>query len=142
MIPHFCSWAFLLLLLLLSSFRISSISFWFSLKIFLFTSIAHVFLSPSSIRALSVLTVVVLNSTSGSDANSVVSNYIFCPFVCLNRASPVAQPLRTHLQFTSHRRHRFDRWVRKIPWRRKRKPTPVFLHGESHGQRSLGGYSS
>ena len=39
------------------------------------------------------------------------------------------------------RRHRFDPWVRKIPWRRKWKPTPVFLPGESHGQRSLVGYS-
>ena len=27
------------------------------------------------------------------------------------------------------------------PWRRKRQPTPVFLPGESHGQRSLAGYS-
>ena len=27
------------------------------------------------------------------------------------------------------------------PWRRKRQPTPVFLPGESHGQRSLVGYS-
>ena len=31
--------------------------------------------------------------------------------------------------------------VGKIPWRRKRQPTPVFLPGESHGQRSLAGYS-
>ena len=30
--------------------------------------------------------------------------------------------------------------VRKIPWRRKWQPTPVFLPGESHGQRSLAGY--
>jgi len=30
---------------------------------------------------------------------------------------------------------------RKIPWRRKWQPTPVFLPGESHGQRSLAGYS-
>ena len=29
----------------------------------------------------------------------------------------------------------------KIPWRRKGQPTPVFLPGESHGQRSLEGYS-
>ena len=35
----------------------------------------------------------------------------------------------------------FNPWVRKIPWRRKRQPTPVFLLGESHGQRSLVGYS-
>ena len=32
-------------------------------------------------------------------------------------------------------------WVRKIPWRRKWQPTPVFLPGEFHGQRSLAGYS-
>ena len=35
------------------------------------------------------------------------------------------------------RRHGFDLWVRKISWKRKRQPTPVFLSGESHGQRSL-----
>ena len=28
-----------------------------------------------------------------------------------------------------------------IPWRRKWQPTPVFLPGESHGQRNLAGYS-
>ena len=31
--------------------------------------------------------------------------------------------------------------VRKIPWRRKWQPTPVFLPGEFHGQRSLADYS-
>ena len=31
-------------------------------------------------------------------------------------------------------------WVRKIPWRRAWQPTPIFLPGESHGQRSLEGY--
>ena len=35
----------------------------------------------------------------------------------------------------------FDPWVGKISWRRKWQPTPVFLPGESHGQRSLVGYS-
>ena len=35
----------------------------------------------------------------------------------------------------------FDPWVRKIPWRRAWPPTPVFFTGESHGQRSLVGYS-
>ena len=39
------------------------------------------------------------------------------------------------------RRCGFDLWVRKIPWRRAWQPTPVFLPGESHGQRSLAGYS-
>ena len=36
--------------------------------------------------------------------------------------------------------HRFDSWVGKTPWRRAWQPTPVFLPGESHGQRSLVGY--
>ena len=35
----------------------------------------------------------------------------------------------------------FDPGVRKISWRRKWQPTPVFLPGKSHGQRSLVGYS-
>ena len=35
----------------------------------------------------------------------------------------------------------FDPWVEKIPWRRKWQPTPVFLPGKSHGQRSLVGSS-
>ena len=39
------------------------------------------------------------------------------------------------------KRHRFNPWVRKIPWSRARQPTPVFLPGESHGQTSLAGYS-
>ena len=33
----------------------------------------------------------------------------------------------------------FNPWVRKFPWRRKWQPTPVFLPGESHRQRSLAG---
>jgi len=35
----------------------------------------------------------------------------------------------------------FDPWVRKIPWRKKWKPTPTFLLGKSHRERSLVGYS-
>ena len=34
-----------------------------------------------------------------------------------------------------------DPWAGKIPWRREWQPTPLFLLGESHGQRSLAGYS-
>ena len=33
-------------------------------------------------------------------------------------------------------RHGFDPWIGKIPWKRKWQHTPVFLPGESHGQRS------
>ena len=35
----------------------------------------------------------------------------------------------------------FNPWVRKISWRRKWQPAPVFLPGNFHGQRSLAGYS-
>ena len=35
---------------------------------------------------------------------------------------------------------RFNPWIGKIPWRRKWQPTPVFLPGEFHAQRSLVGY--
>ena len=38
-------------------------------------------------------------------------------------------------------RPEFNPWVGKILWRREWHPTPVFLPGESHGQRSLVGYS-
>ena len=34
-----------------------------------------------------------------------------------------------------------DPWVSKIPWRRAEQPTLVFLSGESHGERSIVGYS-
>ena len=40
------------------------------------------------------------------------------------------------LQCRRHRKRGFNPWVRKIPWRRKWQPTPVFLPGESHGQRA------
>ena len=38
------------------------------------------------------------------------------------------------------KRRRFNPWVAKIPWRRKRQPTPAFLPGKPHGQKSLVGY--
>ena len=44
-------------------------------------------------------------------------------------------------QWRRLKRFRFDPWVRKISWRRAWQPTPVFLPGESHGQRSLEGCS-
>ena len=39
------------------------------------------------------------------------------------------------------KRRKFSLWVRKIPWRRAWQPSPVFLPGESQGQRNLVGYS-
>ena len=39
------------------------------------------------------------------------------------------------------KRHEFNPWVRKIPWRRARQCTPIVLPRESHGHKSLVGYS-
>ena len=39
------------------------------------------------------------------------------------------------------RRSGFNPWVGKIPWRREWLPTPVFVPGAFHGQRSLAGYN-
>ena len=39
------------------------------------------------------------------------------------------------------RRPWFNHWSGKISWRKVTQPTPVFLPGEFHGQRSLAGYS-
>ena len=44
-------------------------------------------------------------------------------------------------QWRRHKRHTFNLWVAKIPWKREWQPTPAFLPGESHGQRRLTGYS-
>ena len=44
-------------------------------------------------------------------------------------------------QCRKFRRHGFSPWGGMIQWRRKCQPTAVFLHGKSHGQKSLVGYS-
>ena len=44
-------------------------------------------------------------------------------------------------QCRRHKRRRFDPWVGKIPWSRKRQLAPVFLPGKFHAQRSLVSYS-
>ena len=44
-------------------------------------------------------------------------------------------------QCRRHKRLGFNPWIRKIPWRRAWQPTPLFLPGEAHEQRSLVGYS-
>ena len=57
---------------------------------------------------------------------------------CLQWAHSWLKWLRICLQC---RRPRFKLWIRKIRWRRKWQPTPVFLPGKSHRWRSLAGYS-
>ena len=57
------------------------------------------------------------------------------------RASPVVLVVKNPPANAGDRRRRFDPWVGQIPWRRAWQPTPVFLPGESHRQRSLAGCS-
>jgi len=63
---------------------------------------------------------------------------IFLPFGALQVVLRVKNP---PVNAGRLKRHRFDPWVRKIPWKRALQPTTVFLPGESHGQRSLAGCS-
>ena len=43
-------------------------------------------------------------------------------------------------QCSRPKRYGFDPWVEKIHWKRSWQPTPVFLPGESRGQKNLAGY--
>ena len=56
-------------------------------------------------------------------------------------ASQVALVVKNLPANTGGMRLRLDPWVGKICWRREWQPTAVFLPRESHGQRSLAGYS-
>ena len=61
--------------------------------------------------------------------------------MCFNGVSQVALVVKNRpANLGDSKRHKFDTGIRKIPWRRAWQPTPVFLPGESHGQRSLAGY--
>ena len=63
----------------------------------------------------------------------------FHALACLLWASQVALVVKNTPANAGDMRRRFDAWVRKIPWRRKWQPTPVFLPGESQGRGSLVG---
>ena len=70
----------------------------------------------------------------------ILKRPLWCPFVWWQRGK-LPWWLRWQRICLSCRRPRFDPWVRKTLWRMEWLPTPVFLPGEFHGQRSLGGYS-
>ena len=59
----------------------------------------------------------------------------------LRVVSQIAQWIKNLNEMQETKRPVFNPWVRKILWRRAWQPTPVFLPGESCGQRSLEGYS-
>ena len=65
--------------------------------------------------------------------------FFFKYFLLYPWASQVALVVKKPAcQCWRHKRCGFDPWVGEIPWRRAWQPTPVFLPGEAHGQRSLG----
>ena len=63
----------------------------------------------------------------------------FNPLLEFTRASKVMLIVKNLPANAEDIRDRFNPWVGKIPWRRIWQPPPVFLPGESHGQRSLAG---
>ena len=67
------------------------------------------------------------------------SNQLVCPNV--PQGCPGDSVVKNQPATASDMRHGFDAWVGKILWRRKWQPTPIFLPGNFHGQRSLTGYS-
>ena len=73
------------------------------------------------------------NEEENNNKSRLIGMGVLLKYVTV-RASLVAQRLK-------HLRPEFNPWVGKIPWRRKWQPIPVFLPRESHGWRSLVGYS-
>ena len=76
--------------------------------------------------------------------------WILLPSNSIRKSSSKQDRVSWHLYFLPgwsacqdrrYKRGRFDPWERKISWRREWQPTPVFLPGTAHGQRSLVGYS-
>ena len=68
-------------------------------------------------------------------------NFYWAP-IARRQASQVALVVKNLLQCRRRKRLELDPWTRKIPWRRKWQPIPVFSPGKFHVQRSLAGYSS
>ena len=83
-------------------------------------------LSPHFLGSLQILT-------------PVITKLLNCLCVCFLRGVPGGSDDKEST--CQCRRLGFNPWIRKIPRRREWPPTRVFLPGESHGQRSLEGYS-
>ena len=95
---------------------------------------------------------------TGKEISEMIFKYIheiffcsncYCVFLFLHRKnveailyglSGGASSKEPECQCRDLKRCWFNPWVRKIPWRRAWQSTPVFLLGESHGQKTLAGY--
>ena len=76
--------------------------------------------------------------------DQLITQLIFLVSIaCMLGASQVVLMVKNPLASAGDAREicRFNPWVGKILWRRAWQPTPVFMLGESHGQRSVVGNS-
>ena len=66
----------------------------------------------------------------------------YMAFVIVRHISSMASLMAQLMKYLPPRgRYRINPWVRRILWKRKWQPTPVFLPRKSHGQKSLAGKS-
>ena len=125
-------------------FRASAYKFWGHIQSIIQTKKKKTHLNESSYRIFSC------TCTNGKILKTILANkisYIYiwlnimylyikiCMCVCVGGFPGSASDRQVR-----PKRHRFDSWVKKIPWRRAWQPTPVFLP-EEYGQRSLVGCS-
>ena len=61
-----------------------------------------------------------------------------CTWVVMNQMFEISNAFSQNIDIIIHV---VRTWAGKIPWKRAWQPTPVFLPGDPHGQRSLAGYS-
>ena len=97
---------------------------------------------PWIVQPISTLTFTPATLFAYSSIHSSISSS-FAPFLLLFSLESKGLPwwLNGKKSTCQSRKHTFNPWIRKIPWRRKWQPTPVFLLGKTHRQRSLAGYS-
>ena len=75
-----------------------------------------------------------------------INFFLACLLCCENSVlrknyyrTDVASDKEPTCQHRRSKRHEFNPWVRKIPWRKIWQPTPLFLPRESQGQGNLMG---
>ena len=87
-----------------------------------------------------------MNNAARNTENKCLCEYTFPVLLCIFRQVKLLRPMSfPHSSVGKESACNagdpgFNSGVRKIPWRRAWQPTPVFLPGESRGQRSLAGY--
>ena len=98
------------------------------------TGLPFIHIFPNACNLLSFLTIVILTG--------VIAVSLWFDLYFLNIWWGLPWWLSGKESTCQCRRCEFNSWGMKIPSKRKWQPTPAFLPGKSHGQRSLTGYSS